>query len=398
MDDGSAPSVGRRIREIRAWRGLSLRVLAEQAGFTAGYLSLIERGLRPVDRRSTLEAFASALRVAPSELGSPFPPSGQPDDAYVAARSAIAEVEEALTDVEVGEATGAPVEWPDITRRLGELNRARHRADYAAQTSLLPGLLADLNGAVGGEHRRDALEGLCSVYQRAAMSSKALGVRGLPAFAAQRARQAAEELDDPAWQALAAMTTASTAGRARAIVVADRSIDELSGLLGDSRCREMAGALHLNAALAEATLARPDRAAERLDEAGRLADALPDGHGFGGMFFGPTNVRVWRLSTAVESGEGGRVRELAAGWDVRAIPSRGRHADYWTELGRGLASLRSNRDEAVTALLRAEELAPQRIRAHPLIRETVAGLLRRARRDAGGRELRGLAYRMGVPG
>lgn len=102
------------------------------------------------------------------------------------------------------------------------------------------------------------------------------------------------------------------------------------------------------------------------------------------------------MSTAVESGEGGRVRELAAGWDVRAIPSPGRHADYWAEMGRGLASSRATRDEAVTALLRAEELMPQRIRAHPLIRETVADLLRRARRDAGGRELRGLAYRMGV--
>jgi len=53
----------------------------------------------------------------------------------------------------------------------------------------------------------------------------------------------------------------------------------------------------------------------------------------------------------------------------------------------------------VTALLRAEELAPQCIRAHPLIRETVSYLLRGARRDdAVGRELRDLAYRMGIVG
>ncbi len=47
-------------------------------------------------------------------------------------------------------------------------------------------------------------------------------------------------------------------------------------------------------------------------------------------------------------------------------------------------------------LVHAERLAPQRIRNDVIVREVVAGLLRRARRDAGGRELRGLAWRMGV--
>lgn len=274
---------------------------------------------------------------------------------------------------------------------------ARHRGDYNRQAELLPGLITDLNGAVNGAHREPALRALIGAYQRAATTTKTLGVRGLPAFAAHRARQAAEHLDDPAWRALAAVSTASTSSRARAIVVSDRTIDALAGLLDDRPCREMAGALHLGAALAEATLGNADRAAERLDEAARLAHGLPDGHGFGGMFFGPTNVRVWRLSSAVETGEGGRVKELAAGWDVRAIPSPGRHADYWTELGRGLAGTKTTREEAVPALLRAEALAPHRIRAHPLIRETVTDLLRRIPRDTNaGRELRGLAWRMGL--
>ncbi|HEY3893918.1 MAG TPA: hypothetical protein VGL88_00965 [Pseudonocardiaceae bacterium] len=47
-------------------------------------------------------------------------------------------------------------------------------------------------------------------------------------------------------------------------------------------------------------------------------------------------------------------------------------------------------------LLHAEQLAPHMIRHDVFVRETVAGLLRQARRDAGGRELRGLAWRMGV--
>jgi transcriptional regulator with XRE-family HTH domain len=397
MVDTTASPIGRRLREIRLWRGMSLRAVAELAGFSAAYLSLIERGQRPVDKRSTLEALAEALRVAPSELGTAFPPVGRPDE-LAPARMFLPRIEEALTDIEVGDGdTTAP--WDAIGRRLDELAAARLRNDYSRQAELLPGLIADLNGSVRGEHRVAALEALCGVYQRAAVTTKTLGVRGLPAFAALRARQAAELLDDPAWQGLATVATASTSGRARAVVLADRGIDALADRLNDTRCREMAGALHLGAALSEATLGRPDRAAERLDEAMRLATGIDDGHGFAGMLFGPTNVRVWRLSVAVESGEGGRVRELASGWDVRAIPVPGRHADYWSEIGRGLAASRSTRDEAITAFLRAEELAPQRIRAHPLIRETVADLHRRSRGGrALDRELRGLAWRMGVAG
>ncbi|MHA6619257.1 helix-turn-helix domain-containing protein [Pseudonocardia sp. DLS-67] len=394
MSETSGAPVGRRLREIRLWRGMSLRAVAGLAGFSASYLSLIERGERPVDKRSTLEALAAALRVAPSELGSAFPPAGRSDE-LAAARTHLTPIEEALTDIEVGE--GAAIEpWPAIGRRLDDLAAARLRNDYTRQAELLPGLILDLNGSVRSVHRTAALEALCAVYQRAAVTTKTLGVRGLPAFAALRARQAAELLGDPAWLGLATVATVSTSGRARAVALADRGIDALADRLIDPRCREMAGALHLGAALSEATLGRPDRAAERLDEATHLAAGMSDDHGFAGMLFGPTNIRVWRMSVAVESGEGGRVRELTTGWDVRAIPVPGRRADYWAEIGRGLATSKTTRDGAITALLRAEKLAPQRIRVHPLLRETVADLQRRGRPGALDRELRGLAWRMGV--
>jgi hypothetical protein len=47
-------------------------------------------------------------------------------------------------------------------------------------------------------------------------------------------------------------------------------------------------------------------------------------------------------------------------------------------------------------LRRAEDTAPQWIRNSPTVREAVAYLLNRARAAAGGRELRGMAARMGV--
>ncbi len=73
-----------------------------------------------------------------------------------------------------------------------------------------------------------------------------------------------------------------------------------------------------------------------------------------------------------------------------------RRAGYYSDLGRGLATEQTYRQEAVAALRTAERLAPQRVRANPFVRDIVTDLMRRARRDAIGRELRGMAYRMGL--
>jgi hypothetical protein len=57
---------------------------------------------------------------------------------------------------------------------------------------------------------------------------------------------------------------------------------------------------------------------------------------------------------------------------------------------------RSTVDKGIQALVTAESIAPQRVRNNVFAREAIASLLRRAQRDAAGRELRGLAWRMGV--
>jgi transcriptional regulator with XRE-family HTH domain len=73
MTEQAAPTLGRRVREIRVWRGMSLRATAELAGLSAGYLSRVERGERAIDRWSVVEALVQALRVSPSELtGQPY--------------------------------------------------------------------------------------------------------------------------------------------------------------------------------------------------------------------------------------------------------------------------------------------------------------------------------------
>jgi hypothetical protein len=66
-------------------------------------------------------------------------------------------------------------------------------------------------------------------------------------------------------------------------------------------------------------------------------------------------------------------------------------------VGRGLAREKITRAEAVRWLCKADAAAPQYIRNYPPARETVTYLLGRATASAGGRELRGMAARMGIP-
>ncbi len=397
-------SIGGRIREIRVWRGMSLKATAELAGITESYLSRIERNERAVNSRSLLDAIAAALRVAPSELAEQAFPPAVADPVTAETQAAVMALDAALSDYYLGEISGEPARpWLAVAADLDRLNAVlRPAADFAAQGVLLPGLMAELHTlyVTDPQRRVDVCKALMDCYHAAGTLLKNLGVRGLPSLAAFRARRVAEELDDPAWLGLAAWLRAQTLGgngRPRMLAVSVSGAQELESHLDDPRAAQMYGALHLNAALASAAMRRGSDSADHLDEAAAMAERVSGaGRGFGNLYFGPDNVGIWRLSIAVELGEAGRAREIARLVEPSRVPSAVRQAMFWADLGRGLAQDRATRDEAVGALVRAEKIAPQRIRTNPFVRETIADLMRRTQRDAMGRDLRGMAYRMGI--
>ena len=161
----------------------------------------------------------------------------------------------------------------------------------------------------------------------------------------------------------------------------------------------MVGMLALSAALAAAVAGRGDTAEHWLAEAAELAGRLPDDPAGAWMAFSAANVGVWRVAVAVERGDGGgAVVELAERVNVdrlAEIPSR--QAMFFADVGRGLAREPRTRADAVRWLRRAERTAPQHVRNSPSVRQTVAFLLGRAHAAADGRELLGMAARMGVP-
>jgi transcriptional regulator with XRE-family HTH domain len=395
-------AVGRRVREVRCWRGLTLREAADLAALSFSFWGQVERGEKPVANRRTLEAMASALRVHPAEL------TGQPwvsqDPAGEGAQAGLTVIETALERYELGLDPGGSVRaWPQIADDVERLcTTMRWTGDYAAQSQLAPVLIGELHGAYArrAHQRREVLLGLMNAYSSAMWTTKRLGARGLPGLAALAVRRCAETLDDPLWLGYTAWLRGAATGQLDRAGQYQRSVAAAESLTSQLNCGDAlqaCGELHLSAALAAGAQADHDTAATHLQEASALAARMDTEVGtWAHLWFGPTTVGIWKTSIALELREHGQVLDTTKTVHPELLPSTVLQAGFWAEVGQALAAEKKTRDKAVRVLAQAERLAPQRIRHDVSVRETVAGLLRTARRDAGGRELRGLAWRLGV--
>ncbi|MGH3834241.1 MAG: helix-turn-helix domain-containing protein [Pseudonocardiaceae bacterium] len=399
MDELTA--FGRRLRELRCWRGLTLREAAGLAGLSFSFWGQVERGEKAVTSRRTLEAMAGALRVHPSELtGQPWTPRNA---AGAEAHAGLEGIQIALERYTLGVDPEVSVrDWPQIQADIDRLVRLHHHVvDYAATGELASTLIGELQAAYLRlpQRRREVLLGLIDAHRVAMRTAKDLGDRGLPMVAVQAVQQCAEALDDPAWLGCAAVTRGYATGELDRTGQYRRSVtaaETLTGQLDASDALQTCGMLHLMAATAAGARGDHDTSATHLDEASALAARMDTEVGtWARLFFGPTAVGIFRTSLALELGEHGQALQAAKTVHPELLPKR-QQAFFWIEVGRALVAGKKTRHKGVHVLLHAEQLAPQRIRYDPIVRETVAGLLRQARREAGGRELRGLAWRMGI--
>nr|WP_232328565.1 XRE family transcriptional regulator [Kibdelosporangium sp. MJ126-NF4] len=259
---------------------------------------------------------------------------------------------------------------------------------------MLPSLIRDLLVHTHGEKAESALEGLMSAYYASGNVAARLGKRTLTYLAGDRVRATAELLELPELLGVSAWIRAqflSAASRPRQYKLALEAVDYPGARL------ESRGMGHLTAAMAAAAQGDAVTANSHLTEATRMAAKVEPSPswGLGTLNFGQANTGIWRVAIGVELGDGGKVAEIARTVDWKTVPVS-RQGAFWMDLGRGLIQDRATRERGVHALLKAEELTPQQVRANPFAREAVVTLLRSAQRNAGGRDLRGLAWRMGV--
>ncbi|KWX03002.1 hypothetical protein LI90_4051 [Carbonactinospora thermoautotrophica] len=301
-------------------------------------------------------------------------------------------------------AEGEP-EVPSLARLQALVSAARQAyaaCRYSAVMKELPGLLSVVRharNAFDGDEALTALSLAADTYHVAASTMLKLGHKDLAWIAADRSMQAASASQDPltVGSSMRILTHVFLASgyHDRAKETASRAAVELSRQFSKPSPDELSvyGALLLRGAIAAARGEDRAGALELLDEAERAARHLGKGFNHHQTAFGLTNVLVHRAHIAVTLGDAGTALQHARRVDLTTMPVRERQASLWLDVARAYAQW-GKYPQALTAVLKAEQLAPEEIHARPAVRRLVEELNQHSR-TAGLSEVGGLARRVG---
>jgi transcriptional regulator with XRE-family HTH domain len=392
--------IGRQIQAIRLRRGLTQQVLADRVDISRSQLAKYESGERPLDSRKLLYAVAGALQVSIADL------TGHAEDRHLSPASAFhaatPRIEAALLSAGHVDDLRAPTPVDTLSAAADRALALRMAGELATLGQLLPDLLTDafrLTETGPEPDRATAWSALSRAAFATALASKGLGYTALAWVASKVTSEAATVTGDmtalAASEFVASQVLLGQPGSLPAALHrAESAADNLqSELLATSAGSQLYGMLHLQAGLTTAALGRDpsDHLAEAREIAHRTGEA---GDAFA-LDFGPSNVAIWEMSIALESGDGGRAVQLITAVDPAAIQTAERRARFFIEAGRGHA-MQGQYNEALATLLRAETIAPEYVRSRVVVRELAGYMLRRARRDLTSGELGRLAQRVGA--
>ncbi|MGH3865125.1 MAG: helix-turn-helix domain-containing protein [Pseudonocardiaceae bacterium] len=395
--DDDARTIGQRVRQVRNSRGKSLRVVAGLAGIGKSQLSEIERG-EHIPSLKQIVALANALEIAPSELTRlplPAPANGHTDSTTEAVRLA-------LDAIDADRPGGLVLPAAALADQVARIHRQRRACQFAEVATDLPGLIRNLHTtlATGADHG-ELLD--LAVYLHVHVTRLWLTHAGAPADLLRRtiflARRLAQERDEATTLGVASFGVVDVLLTGGAFPLGQAELDSLTLPPTTADTAGLVGLVTAAHAVAAALDDRPGDVAAPMEAAAELAGrfgATGDTDSLG-FLFGPTDVGVYRMWLALEAGEPDQAVSVARDVDPERHPFTTMQALYWVDYGRALARLRGRRDDAVMALRTAEDLFPTMVRRDPIVREVIAELLTRARRDTVGRELRGMAYRAGLP-
>ena len=224
-----------------------------------------------------------------------------------------------------------------------------------------------------------------------------LGYMDLFALAVERMAWAAGQSDDPLLRPVAAMRRSSVflaaGGRDGGIILLARADHDIDQGQGDDATLSVYGTMHLRSAVLAARANRPSSAWDSMSQAAEVSARLGHDTRDYGLLFGPTNVAIHAVAVAVELGDADEAVRRGSDLELPEDLPRERSSHHYIDLSR--AWLWQGRpDKALACVTRAERLAPQRTRYHPMARQTVMQLLDHQRRLP--EPLRGVATRMGI--
>ena len=391
-------ALGRKIAAERRRRGLSQPELARMVDRSVAWVSQVERGVRKIDRMSVLENLATALDVPLAELAAEAPVVA----AVTGESPGADELRLVLSGAHVLRAMLGGGRAPAVKTlriRAGKAWELTHAASYTELTELLHGLVPDLETAARSapeDQRAEAFELLATTYQACSAALAKLGEPDVAWIAADRAMAAAERAGDPLLVAAGAYRLVFVFIAARQYGQAEESArttaDALRPMTEESNPQAMSlwGGLTLQRAVIAARMNDADSAYSQLEQAGRIAGELGEGRNDYNTEFGPANVSLYEIAITVELGDAGRALRVAAAVDTSALSAE-RRARMLIDVARAHAQRRQI-TETVTALREAEDITPEQVRGHALVRQLVSDLL--TIQDPPSGELRGLAGRL----
>lgn len=365
---------------------------------SVAWVSQVERGVRMVDRMSVLETVATALDIPLAELAAEAPVVAAVTEEAPGASGLrlVLSGAHALQAILDGPRAPAVSTLRTRTRKTWELT---HAGRYAELTELLGDLVPDLETAartVPDDQRADAFELLATTYQACSAALSKIGETDAAWVAADRAMAAAERADN-------AMLVAAGAFRLVFVFIAAHHYDQAEETArtaaaalrrkadqGDLPAMSLWGGLILQRAVIAARVNDADTAYSELEQARQVADRLGDHRNEFNTEFGPTNVRLYEISVAVDLGDAGRALRAAANVDMTELSAE-RQGRTLLDVARAHTQRRQV-SEAVATLVQAEGIAPELMRGHDLTRQLVSDLL--TMQDPPGRELRELAERL----
>ncbi|WP_231905102.1 MULTISPECIES: helix-turn-helix domain-containing protein [Streptomycetaceae] len=390
---------GKRVRFYRERRGLHQWQLGELLNRSEDWVYRVEAGRIPVNNVRMLADLADALRVRLEDLQGTPALLGDRDDH----KGSVPAIRAAL--MKSRGLSGALVdgrEPPQPGRVAFEMERAwdlYQSSQYARLAAVLPGLLVDARSAARkhvGAQRTEALRLFALALHVAAVFLRKLGETNLAWTAVDQGDIAASETGDPVVvlalrRGVAHVQLGAGLAEEAVGVTLDATNDLAPGWWESSRpALSVYGTLFLNGAVAAARMRDRALTGEMLDRAQRAADRLgADGNEMW-TSFGPANVGIHRLATALELGDIQAAADMAPRVRAAGLPLE-RRARLSLDVARAYGEA-GHTDEAVDHLKRAFRTAPEQIRAHEFARDLARRLHRRTRR----RDAQELAVRLGA--
>lgn len=388
MLPNDAKAVGRRVAFHRSKRGLSQKELGARISRSESWVSQVERGARRIDRMSVLETLAEALAVPVADLA--------PESTVVAAATerprAATSLSLALSSSDALQAVlseAAPVDVDRLGSQAALAWEFAHGSRYEDLSHLLGTLIPELEYAVRkttGVDRRRVCVAKAKAYHAAAGVLSKMGETAAAWVAVDRAITAAEDADDPLLMAEGAFRLAIVFQGARRFDLAQRTAESAANALGrlvdagEPEAVAVRGALYLQLAVTSARSNDGDRAYAYLDRARQAAAWLGVDRNDYNTEFGPTNVLLYEVSIAIDLGDAGHALRVAAKADTSRL-SPERQARLLIDVARAHAQ-RRQLPLMVCTLRQAEQIAPEQVHTHALVRELVEDALRSDQADS----------------